>query len=57
MLFAAQKYDISDYVVKINYFSKKREEMSKTTKNIETKRSIRQAVEEKPAFTERKSFR
>lgn len=55
MLFAAQKYDISDYVVKKLTASQKREEMSKKQlKALEAKEALDEAVEENPAFTERK---
>ena len=55
MLFAAQKYDISDFVVKKLTASQKREEMSKKQlKALEAKEALDEAVEENPAFTERK---
>ena len=55
MLFAAQKYDIRDYVVKKLTASQKREEMSKKQlKALEAKEALDEAVEENPAFTERK---
>ena len=54
MLFAAQKYDISDFVVKKLTASQKREEMSKKQlKALEAKEALEEAVEENPAFTER----
>jgi Skp family chaperone for outer membrane proteins len=54
MLFAAQKYDISDFVVKKLSSSQKREEMSKKQlKALEAKEALEEAVEENPAFTER----
>jgi Skp family chaperone for outer membrane proteins len=54
MLFAAQKYDISDYVVKKLTASQKREEMSKKQlKALEAKEALEEGVEENPAFTER----
>ena len=54
ILFAAQKYDISDFVVKKLSSSQKREEMSKKQlKALEAKEALEEAVEENPAFTER----
>ncbi|TAF12083.1 MAG: OmpH family outer membrane protein [Flavobacteriia bacterium] len=54
MLFAAQKYDISDFVVKKLSSSQKREEMSKKQlKALEAKEALEEGVEENPAFTER----
>ena len=54
MLFAAQKYDISDFVVKKLTASQKREEMSKKQlKALEAKEALEEGVEENPAFTER----
>ena len=57
MLFAAQKYDISDFVVKKLAASQKREEMSKKQlKAQEAKEALEEAVEENPAFTERQKI-
>ncbi|MDP5026814.1 MAG: OmpH family outer membrane protein [Flavobacterium sp.] len=54
MLFAAQKYDISDFVVKKLTASQKREEMSKKQlKALEAKEALEEGLEENPAFTER----
>jgi Skp family chaperone for outer membrane proteins len=54
MLFAAQKYDISDFVVKKLTASQKREEMSKKElKALEAKEALEEGLEENPAFTER----
>ena len=54
MLFAAQKYDISDFVVKKLSSSQKREEMSKKQlKALEAKEALEEGVKENPAFTER----
>ena len=54
MLFAAQKYDISDFVVKKLTTSQKREEMSKKQlKVLEAKEAIEEAVADNPALTER----
>lgn len=54
MLFAAQKYDISDFVVKKLTTSQKREEMSKKQlKVLEAKEALEEAVADNPALTER----
>ena len=54
MLFAAQKYDISDFVVKKLITSQKREEMSKKQlKVLEAKEALEEAVADNPALTER----
>ncbi|MQP25367.1 OmpH family outer membrane protein [Flavobacterium sp. LMO8] len=54
MLFAAQKYDISDFVVKKLTSSQKREEMTKKQlKALEAKEALEEALEENPAYTER----
>ena len=54
MLFAAQKYDISDFVVKKLTSSQKREEMTKKRlKALEAKEALEEGLEENPAFTER----
>lgn len=54
MLFAAQKYDISDFVVKKLTASQKREEMSKKQlKALEAKEALEESLEENPAYTER----
>lgn len=54
MLFAAQKYDISDFVVKKLTSSQKREEMTKKQlKALEAKEALEEGLEENPAFTER----
>ncbi|RAK24348.1 periplasmic chaperone for outer membrane proteins Skp [Flavobacterium aquaticum] len=54
MLFAAQKYDISDYVVKKLAASQKREEMTKKQlKAQEAKDALEESLEENPAYTER----
>ena len=54
MLFAAQKYDISDFVVKKLTTSQKREEMSKKQlKALEAKEALEEAVADNPALTER----
>ncbi len=57
MLFAAQKYDISDYVVKKLTSSQKREEMSKKQlKALEAKEALEEGLEENPAFSERQKI-
>ena len=54
MLFAAQKYDISDFVIKKLATSQKREEMSKKQlKALEAKEALEESLEENPAYTER----
>lgn len=54
MLFAAQKYDISDFVVKKLAASQKREEMTKKQlKALEAKEALEESLEENPAYTER----
>lgn len=54
MLFAAQKYDISDFVVKKLAASQKREEMTKKQlKAQEAKEALEESLEENPAYTER----
>ncbi len=54
MLFAAQKYDISDFVIKKLAASQKREEMTKKQlKAQEAKEALEESLEENPAFTER----
>lgn len=54
MLFAAQKYDISDYVVKKLTASQKREEMTKKQlKALEAKEALEESMEENPAVSER----
>lgn len=54
MLFAAQKYDISDFVIKKLAASQKREEMTKKQlKAQEAKDALEESLEENPAYTER----
>lgn len=54
MLFAAQKYDISDFVVKKLTASQKREEMTKKQlKAQEAKEALEESAEENPAVAER----
>lgn len=54
MLFAAQKYDISDFIVKKLAASQKREEMTKKQlKAQEAKEALEESLEENPAYTER----
>ena len=54
MLFAAQKYDISDFVVKKLATAQKREEMSKKQlKALEAKEALEESIEGNPAVTER----
>ncbi len=54
MLFAAQKYDISDFVVKKLTSSQKREEMSKKQlKALEAKEALEESMEDNPAVAER----
>jgi len=54
MLFAAQKYDISDFVIKKLAASQKREEMTKKQlKAQEAKEALEESLEENPAYTER----
>ncbi len=57
MLFAAQKYDISDFVIKKLAASQKREEMTKKQlKAQEAKEALEESLEENPAFTERQKI-
>lgn len=57
MLFAAQKYDISDYVVKKLTSSQKREEMSKKQlKALEAKEALEESIEDNPAVAERQKI-
>ena len=54
MLFAAQRYDISDFVVRKLSASQKREEMTKKQlKALEAKEALEESLEENPAYTER----
>lgn len=57
MLFAAQKYDISDFVVKKLTVSQKREEMSKKQlKALEAKEKLDESLDENPAVAERQKI-
>ena len=57
ILFAAQKYDISDFVIKKLAASQKREEMTKKQlKAQEAKEALEESLEENPAFTERQKI-
>lgn len=57
MLFAAQKYDISDFVVKKLTASQKREEMSKKQlKALEAKEKLDESLDENPAVAERQKI-
>ena len=53
MLFAAQRYDISDFVVRKLSASQKREEMTKKQlKAQEAKEALEEALEDNPEYTE-----
>ncbi len=53
MIFAAQKHDISEYVIKKLTSSQKREEMSKKQlKALEAKEALEEDLEENPAYSE-----
>ncbi len=54
MLFAAQKHDISEYVIRKLTSTQKREEMSKKQlKALEAKEALEEDLEENPALSER----
>ena len=57
MLFAAQRYDISDFVVRKLSASQKREEMTKKQlKAQEAKEALEEALEDNPEYTERQKL-
>ncbi len=57
MLFAAQRYDISDFVVRKLSVSQKREEMTKKQlKAQEAKEALEEALEDNPEYTERQKL-
>lgn len=57
MLFAAQRYDISDFVVRKLSASQKREEMTKKQlKAQEAKEALEEALEDNPQYTERQKL-
>lgn len=57
MLFAAQRYDISDFVVRKLSASQKREEITKKQlKAQEAKEALEEALEDNPEYTERQKL-
>lgn len=57
ILFAAQRYDISDFVVRKLSASQKREEMTKKQlKAQEAKEALEEALEDNPEYTERQKL-